>query len=66
MTKEVQDNNRRTNRKITYKGETKNLSQWCKEYNINIVTLSDRLNRGWTLEQALTISTKGYHKKVNK
>ena len=63
-TKEEQDNNRRTNRKITYNGETKTLSQWSREYNINIVTLSDRLKRGWTLEQALTIPTKGKNRKV--
>ena len=53
VTKEVQDNNRRNNRKITYNGETKTLSQWCKKYNINIVTLSDRLKAGLSIEEAL-------------
>lgn len=53
VTKELQDNNRRTNRKITYKGETKTLSQWSREYNINIVTLSDRLKSGLCIEEAL-------------
>ena len=53
VTKEIQDNNRRTNRKITYKGETKTLSQWCREYNINRVTLDDRLKTGMTIEEAL-------------
>ena len=43
----------RTNRKIKYKGETKTLSQWSREYNINIVTLSDRLKSGMTIEEAL-------------
>jgi hypothetical protein len=57
VTKEIQDNNRRTNRKITYKGETKTLSQWSKEYNINIVTLSDRLKTGMTIEEALNKPT---------
>ena len=52
-TKEVQDNNRRNNRKITYNGETKTLSQWSREYNINIVTLSGRLKAGKTMEEAL-------------
>lgn len=52
-TKEMQDNNRRTNRKITYKGETKTLSQWAREYNINIVTLSDRLKAGLSIDEAL-------------
>lgn len=53
VTKEVQDNNRRTNRKITYKGKTKNLSQWAREYNINTTTLSDRLKTGMTIDEAL-------------
>lgn len=53
VTKEVQDNNRRNNRKITYKGEIKTLSQWSKEYNINIVTLSDRLKSGMSIDEAL-------------
>ena len=53
VTKEIQDNNRRTNRKITYKDETKTLSQWARKYNINIVTLSDRLKSGMTMEEAL-------------
>ena len=54
VTKEVQDNNRRNNKKITYKGETKTLSQWCRKYDINIVTLSDRLKTGMPFEEALT------------
>lgn len=53
VTKEEQDNNRRTNRKITYKNITKTLSQWAREYNINIVTLSDRLKTGMTIDEAL-------------
>lgn len=52
-TKETQDNNRRTNRKITYNGKTQTLSQWAKEYNINIVTLSDRLKTGMGIKEAL-------------
>ena len=52
-TKEEQDNNRRTNRKITYKGETKTLSQWCRKYNIGKTTLSDRLKSGMSIEEAL-------------
>ena len=53
VTKEIQDNNRRTNRKLTYKGTTKNLSQWAKEYNISPTTLYDRLKVGKTLDEAL-------------
>lgn len=53
VTKEVQDNNRRTNRKITYNGETKTLSQWARKYNINTTTLSDRLKMGMAIDEAL-------------
>lgn len=53
VTKEVQDNNRRNNRKIIYNGETKTLSQWAKLFNINRVTLSDRLKIGMTIDEAL-------------
>ena len=53
VTKEVQDNNRRNNRNITYNGKEKTLAQWAREYNINIVTLSDRLKAGLSIEEAL-------------
>jgi len=53
VTKEVQDNNRRNNRNITCNGKEKTLAQWAREYNINIVTLSDRLKAGLSIEEAL-------------
>jgi hypothetical protein len=49
----------------TLNGITKTSKEWCDIYNINQTTFKDRLKRGWSLEQALTISTKGNHKKVN-
>ena len=39
--------------KFKYKGKTKTLSQWSKKYNINIVTLSDRLKAGLSIDEAL-------------
>lgn len=35
-------------------GQRKTLTQWCAEYAIPINRVSSRLQRGWTLEQALT------------
>ena len=61
-----QANHRKTNIYYTFNGETKTGKQWCEIYNISQTTLNDRLKRGWSLEQALTISTQGNHKKVNK
>lgn len=61
-----QSNHRTNNVFYTYKGKTKTSKQWCNEYEVSQTTLNDRLKRGWTLEQALTISTKGTHRKVFK
>jgi hypothetical protein len=48
-----QANNMRTNRKITANGETKNLSQWARELNLDKRVLSLRLKRGWTDQQTI-------------
>ena len=66
LTLKEQSNHRTNNRVIEYNGIKHTLSEWCETYNINPVTFSDRLKRGWTLEQALTISTKGLQRKVFK
>lgn len=49
----VQHNNMSSNRLITYRGETKTVSQWAKEYNIVPQTLYSRLNRGWSISRAI-------------
>ena len=63
-TAKQQSRNMRTNRYYTYNGETKTQIEWCEEYNICPTTFSDRIKSGWTIEQALTISTKGTNRKV--
>jgi hypothetical protein len=49
-----QANNKRNNRYITFNGETKSLAEWSDATGINYGTLKDRLNKGWTIEEALT------------
>jgi hypothetical protein len=49
-----QANNKRTNRRIEYKGEVKTLAQWAREYDIEYRKLWLRLKRGWDFEKALT------------
>ena len=40
---------------LTYKGETKHLSDWAREYNLKYKTLRGRIfSYGWDLERALT------------
>jgi len=64
LTVKEQSNHKTNNVFYTFKRRTQTSKQWCDEYGISQTTLNDRLKRGWTLEQALTISTKGNHKKV--
>lgn len=53
-TMKEQQNNKRTNRVITYCGKTQTLTQWAEEIGVNRNTLLYRLKRGWTIERALS------------
>lgn len=64
ITRKEQSSNTTQNIFYTIDGETKTSKQWCETYNINQTTFKDRLKRGWTLKEALTISTKGLQRKV--
>lgn len=52
-TMQEQGNNRRDNRFIAYKGETKTLTQWSRKLGLSSSALSERLKRGWTIQKAL-------------
>ncbi len=60
-TMQEQSNNRRTNRWITYNGETKTLIQWSTELGISTPTISRRLSDNWPMSKAF--STKDYRYK---
>lgn len=48
-----QQNNRRNNRLVTYKGKTQTLSEWCDELHLNYKTVSTRINNyHWSVERA--------------
>jgi len=49
----TQQNNRRNNRLITCDGRTQTLQQWAEELGIPRKTISNRIDRGWTVERAL-------------
>lgn len=58
-----QNNNKRNNRKITYKNETKNLNEWAEILGIDRRLLSNRIDRlNWSVEKAF--STKVTHIKT--
>lgn len=52
VTMRTQQNNRRSNRLITYKGKTQSLVNWCRELNLNYDTIKCRIRRNWTVEKA--------------
>lgn len=45
--------NRRSNRILTANGYKFTMIEWSEKLNINPVTLSSRLRRGWSVEEAL-------------
>ncbi len=57
-TAKVQQNNTRLNRVIEHDGKTLTLSQWSETTGINYFTLWSRLDNGWSVEEALTTTTK--------
>lgn len=54
ITLEEQSKNRRDTRYIEYNGKTQNLTDWCKELNIDEGTMYSRLHSGWSIEKAFS------------
>lgn len=48
-----QNNNRRSNRSVTFDGRTQTIAQWAREAGISRALLRYRLNAGWSLQDAL-------------
>lgn len=55
VVRKVNCRNRRSNRLIEFRGETKPLAEWAEEFELPRDTLKKRMDAGWTPEQALTI-----------
>jgi hypothetical protein len=51
--RKAQDNNKRTNRLITFNGETRTIKQWADYLGLKYSTLIYRLKYNWPLEKAL-------------
>lgn len=49
----TQANNKRNNRLIEYNGELKTMKQWADYAGISYFTLRQRLDSGWTIEEAI-------------
>lgn len=60
VTQKEQQNNKRSNHKIKYNGEIRNLSEWADMYGIGRTTLRERLKCGWSIEKALSTPVRQY------
>lgn len=54
VTSRVNNRNKRTNKLITYNGETRILKDWSEYLGINYNTLRKRIRKGWSIEKAFT------------
>lgn len=52
ITIQEQQRNKRSNKWVTYKGETKPLVVWTDELGLNYYLIRSRLRYGWTVERA--------------
>jgi hypothetical protein len=57
-----QNVNRSCTRWITFRGETKPLSHWSKVLKMGITTIRERLNLGWSVDEALSLPVGKYAK----
>ena len=53
-TVDEQNNNKRSNIRITFENQTLTIAQWSKRINVRPDTLRIRINSGWSIEKALT------------
>lgn len=51
----TQENNRRNNIQLEYKGEIKTISEWSRICGIKPWTINQRIRVGWSVEDALTV-----------
>lgn len=51
----IQNNNKSSNKYITYNNETYTLAQWCRKLGLNYHRTVCRLLRGWTVEKSFTM-----------
>lgn len=49
--------NKRTNHIITYKNQSKCISEWCEELNLSYSAVFGRLRRGWSIEKTFETPT---------
>lgn len=59
VTRDVQANNKRSNRLLTHNGRIQTVTRWAREMGIGYTTITARLKTGWTISAALTTPVRG-------
>ena len=59
VTQQIQARNTRTNKFLTYNGETHCYAEWEELLGLSKGRVWDRLNRGWSIEKVLSPITRG-------
>lgn len=54
----TQQNNKRSNVRLTYNNKTQTIAQWAEELGMKYNTLDERLRRGWSVTSALSTPVK--------
>lgn len=54
-TNKRQANNRRSNRKLTYQGESMSMMDLADKYRMSYFVLRNRISRGWPVDKAITM-----------
>lgn len=54
-----QQNNRTNNHLLTFGGETRTIAQWAEHIGMSYKALEHRINRGWSVSDALTVPVGG-------
>lgn len=61
---QTQNNNREVSLNFTYNGETKNLAEWCEEFEIPYLRTWQRITKyGYSFEEAIKLPKNKQHKK---
>lgn len=64
VTYEVQANNHSRNKRLSYNGETKTLSEWASVTGLPYDTIKRRLYYGWSVEKTLTTPVKEHKRRA--
>lgn len=64
VTPKENNNNRRSTHYITFRNKTQSITLWAEELGIKRSTLSNRLLRGFEIQDALTRPVNDYERKV--